>query len=166
MPPLVKWHHKGIWLLRSDLRLVTLQIPGLLLLLSLKRENIWMHKRLKYQNTSYLPWVCLCILEKLKSFHIAVFFSVIGKIDPKGMPCELSTVKCVPQRSWKARDQWKRKLNNNLKISVNNFLQCKMVKNIFFSFEMLYRDNLKQQKALLYILIFLRSIVIGKILFS
>ena len=104
MPPLVKWHHKGIWLLRSDLRLVTLQIPGLLLLLSLKRENIWMHKRLKYQNTSYLPWVCLCILEKLKSFHIAVFFSVIGKIDPKGMPCELSTVKCVPQRSWKARD--------------------------------------------------------------
>ena len=41
---------------------------------------------------------------ELKSFHIAVFFSVICKIDPKGMPCELSTVKCVPQRSWKARE--------------------------------------------------------------
>lgn len=78
----------------------------MLLLLFLKRENMWMLKSLKYQNTSYLPWICLCILEKLSlnDFTLQFSFFVICKTDHKGMPCELSTVKCVPQRSWKARE--------------------------------------------------------------
>ena len=49
---------------------------------------MWMLKSLKYQNTSYFPWICLCILEKLSlnDFTLQFSFLLYVRQTPKVCP--------------------------------------------------------------------------------